>query len=80
MRRRSMLLRLFRVSFKKKKHDGSGRLCIDYRALNKSTIKNEYPIPGIDGLFDLEERGTLLRLEVRLAELKLNYRSDSSFK
>ncbi len=35
-----------------KKHDGSLRLCIDYRALNKLTVKNKYPIPRIDDLFD----------------------------
>ncbi|XP_057754711.1 uncharacterized protein LOC130974013 [Arachis stenosperma] len=35
-----------------KKHDGSLRLCIDYRALNKVTIKNKYPIPLIADLFD----------------------------
>ena len=35
-----------------KKKDGSIRLCIDYRELNKVTIKNKYPLPRIDGLFD----------------------------
>ncbi|GJZ98000.1 putative reverse transcriptase domain-containing protein [Tanacetum coccineum] len=35
-----------------KKKDGSMRTCIDYRELNKLTIKNRYPIPKIDDLFD----------------------------
>ena len=35
-----------------KKKDGSMRLCIDYRELNKVTIKNKYPLPRIDDLFD----------------------------
>ncbi|WOH05987.1 hypothetical protein DCAR_0625410 [Daucus carota subsp. sativus] len=35
-----------------KKKDGSMRLCIDYRELNKLTIKNKYPLPRIDDLFD----------------------------
>ncbi len=35
-----------------KKKDGSLRLCVDYRELNKVTIKNKYPLPFIDDLFD----------------------------
>jgi len=34
------------------KKDGSMRLCIDYRQLNKVTIKNKYPLPRIDDLMD----------------------------
>ncbi|KAA3483963.1 Retrotransposon protein [Gossypium australe] len=35
-----------------KKKDGTLRLCIDYRQLNKVTMKNKYPLPHIDELFD----------------------------
>nr|GEZ24201.1 putative reverse transcriptase domain-containing protein [Tanacetum cinerariifolium] len=34
------------------KKDGALRMCIDYRELNKLTIKNRYPLPRIDDLFD----------------------------
>ncbi|KAH0773630.1 hypothetical protein KY290_010767 [Solanum tuberosum] len=35
-----------------RKNDGSLSMCIDYRQLNKVTIKNKYPLPRIDNLFD----------------------------
>ena len=35
-----------------KKKDGTLRLCVDYRQLNKMTVKNKYPLPKIDDLFD----------------------------
>ena len=34
------------------KKDGTQRMCVDYRALNEVTIKNKYPLPRIDDLFD----------------------------
>jgi hypothetical protein len=34
------------------KKDGTQRLCVDYRALNEVTVKNKYPLPKIDDLFD----------------------------
>ena len=35
-----------------KKKDGTMRLCIDYRELNRVTMRNKYPLPRIDDLFD----------------------------
>nr|GEU87522.1 putative reverse transcriptase domain-containing protein [Tanacetum cinerariifolium] len=43
------------VMFVKKK-DGSFRMCTDYRELNKLTIKNRYPLPTIDDMFDQLQR------------------------
>jgi hypothetical protein len=34
------------------KNDGTQRLCMDYHALNEVTVKNKYPLPRIDDLFD----------------------------
>ncbi|KAH9685255.1 Endonuclease [Citrus sinensis] len=39
-----------------KKKDGTFRLCIDYRQLNKVTVRNKYPLPRIDDLFDQFQR------------------------
>ncbi|KAL0546400.1 hypothetical protein IC582_016308 [Cucumis melo] len=42
-----------------KKKDGSMRLCIDYRELNKVIVKNRYPLPRIDDLFDQLQGATV---------------------
>jgi hypothetical protein len=42
------------------KKDGSWRLCIDYRQLNKATVKNQYPLPRIDDLFDQMKGATVI--------------------
>ena len=34
------------------KKDGTQRMCVDYRSINEVTIKNKYPLPRIDDLFD----------------------------
>nr|GEV16677.1 putative reverse transcriptase domain-containing protein [Tanacetum cinerariifolium] len=43
-----------------KKKDGSFRICNDYRELNKLTIKNHYPLPRIDDLFDQRKSRPLI--------------------
>lgn len=57
-----------------RKKDGSLRLCIDYRQLNKLTIKNKYPLPRIDDLFD-QLRGAVyfskIDLRSRYHQLKI---------
>ena len=48
-----------------KKKDGTLRLCIDYRQLNKVTIRNKYPLPRIDDLFD-QLRGAAVFFKIDL--------------
>jgi len=46
-----------------KKKNGTLRLCIDYRELNKITVKNHYPFPSIDNFFDqLRGAGTFSKI------------------
>ncbi|GJW23670.1 putative reverse transcriptase domain-containing protein [Tanacetum coccineum] len=49
------------------KNDGSIRMCINYRELNKMTVKNRYPLPRIDNLFDQLQRSSVYtKIDLRL--------------
>ena len=49
-----------------KKKDGTLRLCIDYRQLNRVTIKNKYPLPRVDDLFDqLQGARVFIKIDLR---------------
>jgi hypothetical protein len=47
------------------KKDGSQRMCVDYRSLNDVTMKNKYPLPRIEDLFD-QIRGARVFLKIYL--------------
>ncbi|GJU37640.1 putative reverse transcriptase domain-containing protein [Tanacetum coccineum] len=64
------------VLFVKKKY-GSFRICIDYRELNKLTIKNRYPLPRIDDLFDqLQGSSMYSKIELRSGYHQLRVRDE----
>jgi hypothetical protein len=57
------------------KKDGTQRLCMDYRALNEVTIKNKYPLPRIDDLFDqLRGACVLSKIDLRSVYHQLKIR------
>ena len=60
-----------------KKKDGTMRLCIDYRELNKVTIKNKYPLPRIDDLFDqLQGSQVFSKIDLRSGYHQLKVKSE----
>nr|GEW69254.1 hypothetical protein [Tanacetum cinerariifolium] len=60
-----------------KKNDGSFWMCIDYRELNKLTVKNRYPLPRIDDLFDqLQGSSVYSKIDLRLGYHQLRVQEE----
>ncbi|GKD50682.1 putative reverse transcriptase domain-containing protein [Tanacetum coccineum] len=60
-----------------KKKDESFKMCIDYRELNKLTVKNRYPLPRIDDLFDqLQGSSTYSKIDLRSVYHQLRVRNE----
>ncbi|GKF48047.1 putative reverse transcriptase domain-containing protein [Tanacetum coccineum] len=64
-----------------KKKDGSMRMCIDYKELNKLTINNRYPFPEIDDLFDQLQGGCCFsKIDLRSGYHQLRVREEDILK
>ncbi|GJY48370.1 putative reverse transcriptase domain-containing protein [Tanacetum coccineum] len=60
-----------------KKKDRSFRMCIDYQELNKHTVKNHYPLPRIDDLFDqLQGSSVYSKIDLRSGYHQLRVRDE----
>nr|GFA78044.1 putative reverse transcriptase domain-containing protein [Tanacetum cinerariifolium] len=64
-----------------KKKDGSFQMCIDYRELSKLTVKNRYPLPEIDDLFDqLQGSSVCSKIDLRSGYHQLRVREEDILK
>ena len=64
-----------------KNKDGTMQLCIDYRQLNKMTIKNRYPLPRIDDLFDQLRGATVFsKIDLRSGYHQVRIKDEDIFK
>nr|GEW53700.1 retrotransposon protein, putative, Ty3-gypsy subclass [Tanacetum cinerariifolium] len=64
-----------------KKKDVSFRMCIDYQELNKLTVKNRYPLPRIDDLFDqLQGSSVYSKIDLRLGYHQLRVQEEDILK
>ena len=60
-----------------KKKNGTLRMCIDYRQINKVTVKNKYPLPRIEDLFDqLKGAGVFSKIDLRSGYYQLRVKEE----
>src|SRR3954468_7208070 len=59
------------------KNDGTKRMCVDYLPLNLATIKNKYPLPTINDLYDqLAGSSVFLKMDLRLGYHQIKIRNE----